>query len=59
MSESSARPDDLDAWASASRRLDDTVTTHKSTLDRLHSAFTGSLGWGYFDASSLLAGIGT
>jgi RHS repeat-associated protein len=59
VTESSARPADLDGWASASRRLDETVATHKSTLDRLHTQFTGSLGWGYFDASSLLAGLGT
>jgi RHS repeat-associated protein len=56
---SSAVPDDLDAWAGASRQLDDPLTTRKSTLDRLHGEFTGSLGWGSFDASSLLAGFGS
>ncbi|MGH9119377.1 MAG: DUF6531 domain-containing protein, partial [Acidimicrobiales bacterium] len=59
MTTSSARPGDLDGWAEASRGLDDTIVTRKSTLDRLHSDFTATLGWGYFDASSLLAGMGT
>ena len=59
MTTSAARPGDLEGWAEASRGLDDTITTRKSTLDRLHSDFTATVGWGYFDASSLLAGMGT
>ncbi|HEX6568447.1 MAG TPA: DUF6531 domain-containing protein, partial [Acidimicrobiales bacterium] len=58
MGTSSARPDDLDAWATASRNLDDVLRTRKATLDRLHSEFTTGLGWGQFDASSLLQGFG-
>lgn len=58
MSTSSARPADLDAWVTASRGLDDALEVHKSTLIRLHGEFTGSLGWGHFDASSMLTAFG-
>lgn len=58
MATSSAVPDDLDGWAAASRQLDEPLTSRRSTLDRLHGEFTASLGWGGFDASSLLAGFG-
>ncbi len=58
MSTSSARPADLDAWATASRALDEVLRGRKATLDRLHAEFQSTLGWGYFDASSMLAGFG-
>lgn len=58
MGASSALPDDLDAWATASRGLDEVLRSRKATLDRLHSEFTTALGWGQFDASSLLEGFG-
>ncbi len=57
MSTSSARPADLDAWVTASRALDEVLRTRKATLDRLHAEFQSTLGWGYFDASSMLAGF--
>jgi len=57
MSTSSARPDDLDGWAAASRSLDRTASEHRRTLDRLHDEFVSSLGWGMFDASSMLGGF--
>ena len=59
MATSSANPDDLDGWVTASRALDEALSTSKDTLNRLHGEFTSSLGWGQFDASSLLSGFGT
>ena len=59
MATSSANPDDLDGWVTASRALDEALSTNKDTLNRLHGEFTGSLGWGQFDASSLLSGAGS
>lgn len=56
---SSAVPDDLDAWATASRGLDTTLVTRKGTLDTAHTDFTATLGWGSFNASSLLTAVGT
>ncbi len=57
MSTSSARPDDLDAWATASRSLDEVLETRRSTLATLHTEFTTSSSWGAFDASSMLGGF--
>ncbi|HEY8544138.1 MAG TPA: DUF6531 domain-containing protein [Acidimicrobiales bacterium] len=56
---SQARPDDLDAWASSSRGLDELVTPKKTSLTNLHGDFTGSLGYGHFDASSVISAVGT
>ncbi|HEY8545508.1 MAG TPA: DUF6531 domain-containing protein [Acidimicrobiales bacterium] len=55
---SSARPADLEAWAGASRGLDELILTRKSTLERLHDDFTAALTWGSFDASSLIGALG-
>lgn len=56
---SSAVPDDLDAWATASRGLDSALVTRQGTLDTAHADFTATLGWGSFNASSLLSAVGT
>ena len=56
---SSARPDDLDGWAAASRGLDDLVTPKQTSLSGLHGDFTAGLGYGHFDASSVISAIGT
>lgn len=56
MGTSSARPDDLDAWTRVCRDLDDVVRVRLTTLVRSHGEFRASLGWGHFDASSLLWG---
>ena len=56
---SSAKPDDLDTWVSASRGMDETLTLRKGWLDEAHATFTAGLGWGSFDAISMLTGFGT
>ena len=56
---SSARPADLEAWARASRELDELVLTRKGTLDGLHGEFTATLAWGSFDATSLIGALGS
>ncbi|HMG40030.1 MAG TPA: DUF6531 domain-containing protein, partial [Acidimicrobiales bacterium] len=56
---SSGEPAALDTWVTSSRGSDEAVLTRKGTLDGLHGDFTATLGWGSFDASSLLGGMGT
>jgi len=39
--------------------MDETLTTRKGWLDDAHATFTAGLGWGSFDATSMLTGFGT
>src|SRR5215207_10132690 len=59
MGRSSARPDDLDRFASRSRGADDTLRGHKGRLRSTYSSFQDGTEWGVLDIHSLLAGFGT
>jgi Domain of unknown function (DUF6531) len=59
VSVSSARPDDLDAFAAKSRAADDELRGHETTLRAVYGEFVAGTSWGFFDASSLLAGFST
>ncbi len=56
---SAAKPDDLDAWITAVQGLDESATTRRGTLVDDHDTFRSTLGWGQFDASSLISAVGT
>ena len=58
MSTSSARPDDLDAFAAKSRAADDALRAHIEKLVAVYNEFRGGTSWGHFDATSLLNGFG-
>ncbi len=58
MSTSSARPDDLDAFATGSRAADDELRSDATRLVGDYNAFLGDTSWGYFDIQSLLGGFG-
>ncbi len=55
---SSARPDNLDDFAKASRRLDRTLATSRQRVLNDYEAFVGANHWGEFNADSLLAAYG-
>ncbi|MGH3937223.1 MAG: DUF6531 domain-containing protein [Pseudonocardiaceae bacterium] len=57
MSISSARPDDLDSFATGSRAADQELQTARGTLLRLLAEFQDRTDWGLFDPSSLLEGF--
>ena len=59
MGTSSARPDDLDRFASRSRSADDTLRGHKGRLRSDYASFMDGTEWGVLDIHSLLAGFGT
>lgn len=52
--QSSADPDDLDGWVSASRDLDGKLSPKQAELNRLQGEFTSKTEWGRFDASSMI-----
>ena len=58
MSTSSARPDDLDAFATGSRAADDELRELGNRLGPHYNAFLSGTSWGYFDIQSLLGGFG-
>ena len=58
MGTSSARPGDLDQFASRSRGADDTLRTHSSRLRSTYADFLDGTEWGVLDIHSLLAGFG-
>jgi RHS repeat-associated protein len=51
---SSAAPADLEAYVRGSRRADDALRKHERKLPGLHREFVDGLGWGKFDAESLI-----
>ena len=51
---SSADPDDLDGWVSASRDLDGKLSPKQAELSRLQGDFSSNTEWGRFDASSMI-----
>src|SRR6185503_11231293 len=59
MGTSSARPGDLDRFASRSRSADDTLRGHKGRLRSDYASFMDGTEWGVLDIHSLLAGFGT
>src|SRR5918998_6335508 len=59
MGTSSARPDDLDAFARGSRAADDELRSHAARLRTAYHAFVSGTRWGHFDATSLIAGFST
>ena len=59
MGTSSARPDDLDRFATRSRGADDTLRAHKGRLRSDYASFMDGTEWGVLDIHSLLAGFGT
>src|SRR5690349_7746417 len=59
MGTSSARPGDLDQFASRSRGADDTLRSHNSRLRSTYADFLDGTEWGVLDIQSLLAGFGT
>jgi len=58
MGTSSARPGDLDQFASRSRGADDTLRTHQGRLRSTYADFLDGTEWGVLDIQSLLAGFG-
>ena len=58
MSTSSARPDDLDAFATGSRAADDELREFGNRLGPHYNEFLSGTSWGYFDIQSLLGGFG-
>lgn len=58
MSTSSARPDDLDAFATKSRGADDDLRARLERLMAVYDEFQDGTSWGRFDAHSLLSGFG-
>src|SRR4029079_1276710 len=59
MGTSSARPNDLDRFATRSRGADDTLRGHKGRLRSEYASFMDGTEWGGLDIHSLLAGFGT
>jgi RHS repeat-associated protein len=59
VSTSSARPDDLDAFARDSRAADDELRGNDRRLRAAYNDFQAGTRWGHFDAASLLAAFGT
>src|SRR3954454_2085149 len=58
MGTSSARPDDLDRFASRSRGADDALRSHERRLRSVYGNFLDGTEWGVLDIHSLLAGFG-
>jgi RHS repeat-associated protein len=58
MGTSSARPDDLDAFARDSRAADDELRTHAARLHAVYNEFQSGTQWGQFDAHSLIDAYG-
>ncbi len=56
---SSADPDDLDGWVTASRGLDEPLTLRQAALGRLQEEFSSRTRWGFFDASSMIGAFKT
>jgi RHS repeat-associated protein len=56
MGTSSARPDDLDSFASGARELDGELVGDASRLGGAYDRFTTTCHWGVLDASSLVDG---
>ena len=59
MGTSSARPDDLDRFASRSRNADDALRDHNRRLRSTYADFQSGTEWGVLDIHSMLAGFGT
>jgi Domain of unknown function (DUF6531) len=59
MGTSSARPDDLERFASRSRTADEELRSHDRRLRSAYGAFRDGTGWGRLEIDSLLAGFGT
>lgn len=59
MGTSSARPEDLDVFASGSRAADEVLTDFRAGLARTIDHFTTSSPWARFDAGSLINGFAT
>jgi RHS repeat-associated protein len=59
MGTSSARPDDLDRFASRSRNADDALRDHSRRLRSTYADFQSGTEWGVLDIHSMLAGFGT
>ncbi|HEX8101647.1 MAG TPA: DUF6531 domain-containing protein [Solirubrobacteraceae bacterium] len=59
MRSSSARPDALDLFAANSRGADEQLRRYDSQLTAAYDEFRQSLGWGTFDADSLLQAFRT
>jgi RHS repeat-associated protein len=58
LSTSSARPDDLDAFAAGSRAADDELRAFGNRIAPRYDEFLSGTSWGYFDIQSLLGGFG-
>src|SRR4051794_2564577 len=56
---SSARPEDLERFATRSRGADDALRTHDRRLRSVYGEFLDGTEWGVLDIRSLLAGYGT
>src|SRR3954447_10147291 len=56
---SSARPSDLDQFASRSRNADDALRSHDRRLRSDYGSFLDGTEWGVLDIHSLLAGFGS
>ncbi|MDI6104798.1 DUF6531 domain-containing protein [Actinoplanes sp. NEAU-A12] len=54
---SSARPDDLNAFAAKSRASDEALRGHHTKLIAVYREFLAGTSWGHFDADSLLRGL--
>src|ERR1700748_1842108 len=59
MGTSSARPDDLDRFATRSRGADDALRGHDRRLKSSYGSFLDGTEWGVLDIRSLLTGFGT
>jgi len=57
MGTSSARPSDLEQFASRSGRADDQVQTHERRLRSAYGEFLSGTEWGVLDIRSMLAGL--
>jgi RHS repeat-associated protein len=57
MGTSSARPSELEQFASRSRRADDQVQTHERRLRTAYGEFLSGTEWGVLDIRSMLAGL--
>jgi YD repeat-containing protein len=57
MGTSSARPSDLERFASRSRGADDQAQTHERRLRSAYAEFLSGTHWGALDISSMLAGL--
>jgi hypothetical protein len=58
MGTSSARPDDLDAFARDSRAADQELRTREQRLRAAYGDFLTGTRWGHFDATSLISAFG-